>query len=165
MEMLFMRKMIGFLFAVCLAPGVFAQTTGVPVQSVTVTLTAAQVQSLLTTPVTLVAAQGPGTYINAISAVLQYKFGTTPYTASGGGFAITIGPPANGDPVLTSSGAHGFITQTTNAMAIAAAVGQGDVQTNLANQPLMVGNNGNAPWTGGDGTVTITVFYIVLTLQ
>lgn len=79
-ERLRMRKVVGFLFAVCLAPGVFAQTPGGPVLTVTVTLSPAQVQQLRATPVTLVAAAGPGTYINPLSAVIEYKPGSTPYS-------------------------------------------------------------------------------------
>lgn len=51
-----------------------------PIQTVTVTLSAAQLKSLLASPAQLIAAPGVGKYIEVVDAALQYKSGTVPYT-------------------------------------------------------------------------------------
>lgn len=56
--------------------------------SSTVTLTAANIEALNTTPFSLVPAQGSGKVIFPVAAFAQYKFGTTPFTDATGNNAL-----------------------------------------------------------------------------
>ena len=162
-----MRKTIVVLVALCVAPELFAQNTGL-VQTTTVTLTSAQLQNLRANPITLVAAPGAGNYVNATSAILQYKAGGAAYGLPGGGnLSITIGAPANGNTTFVSTdlAATGFIDKLKNQVRVPRPVFVNDSESNLANQELRVSNDGDAEWISGDGTVTITVFYTIVALQ
>jgi hypothetical protein len=43
--------------------------------------------------------------------------------------------------------------------------GVGAAQATLENAPLLVQNDSETEWSSGNGTVTITVYYIVAPLQ
>ncbi len=153
-----MRKLFVVLMAVCLAPALFAQTT---VQSATVTLSAAQLQHLKATPAQLVAAPGSGKLLNMVSLVGQYKAGSTAYVlGNGGDFSASLGSAQLGIRL----NAAGFIDQTTNQVQFNSPSGLGS-QSSMENQPLMIFNSGAGEWTGGDGTVVVTVYYTVVDLQ
>src|SRR5207244_12745116 len=73
-----MRKAMIALFIVSLASGLSAQTSG-GMQTATVTLSAAQLQTLRESPVILIPAPGAGQAINVASATLQYNAGHERY--------------------------------------------------------------------------------------
>jgi len=160
-----MRKTIVLMIMVLVPAAVFAQTAG-PVQSVSITLSSTQIASLRGTPVTLIAAPGPGKVISPISLAAQYKVGTTPYAiTSGGNLNFSLGPLGNSEIAFEPVGGSGFIDQTTNQLNVRSGASIGDAQSKLENQDLRVTNDGSAEWAGGDGTVTITITYTVVTLQ
>lgn len=159
-----MRKLIITAFAFCLVPAIYAQTAG-PVATATVTLTSAQVRSLQGTPVQLIAAPGAGQALAPISAVFQYKAGSSPYTTPGGGHLMTyVGGPQN---LVTQVSAVGFIDQSTSQIFMSEGIGGigSSPQGSLENAAMMTTNDGSAEWTNGDGTVTITVYYTIVQLQ
>jgi hypothetical protein len=155
-----MRRTLVALLVLCFVHSVFGQTGG-PIQTATVTLSAVQLQHLKTSPVQLVAAPGAHNVINLISEVAQYKFATAAYMiGEGGDLDLQLGTNTIREPVR----ANGFLDQASNQIQTNGGYAGGD-QSGLENQPLMLANNGAGEWTGGDGTVTITVYYAVVTLQ
>src|SRR5689334_12942887 len=83
-----MRKIfIVAMATMLLTPALLAQSGGA-VQTAIVTLSSAQLLHLHATAVQLVPAPGAGNVIKPISFTLEYKFGTAPYTAPDGSFAI-----------------------------------------------------------------------------
>jgi hypothetical protein len=159
-----MRMKILVVIALAMAPMLFGQTGG-PVQTASVTLTSAQLQHLKGAPVQLVSAPGAGNVLNVVSASIQYKAGNTAYSIpSGGNIAVSLGAAA--DKRLIFTPARDFIDQTTDQLYMSPANGIGpSASATIANQDLRVSNDGNAEWTNGDGTVTITVYYTVVALQ
>ncbi len=156
-----MRKILAVLFAACLVPSLFAQGTGTPVQTATVTLSSAQLQHLGATPVQLVPAPGSGKLLNLVSIVAQYKFGSAAYAlANGGQFTTALGSASIG----INLAAAGFIDKTTNQIQFNGG-SAGGAQGAMENQPLMISNDGAGEWISGDGTVIVTVYYTVVDLQ
>ena len=99
-----MKKLAVLLIGMCLVPSLFAQAGGA-LQTATLTLTSAQVQSLRASPVTLIPAPGAGNCLNIVSVVLQYKAAATPYAVpSGGHFSLLIGSGAGASgPIAPAS--------------------------------------------------------------
>jgi len=144
-----------------LVPSTFGQASGA-VLNASVSLTPAQLQQLHSSPVQVVASPGPGQFINVLSFAVQYKAGSTPYTLPAGG-NFSIAPKfVNGSAVA----AVGLIDQSTNGIATSGEYPQATVsQSALENKPMSVQNDTGTEWNGGDGTVTITVYYTVVALQ
>jgi hypothetical protein len=159
-----MRKTLVALFVIGFVPGLFAQAAS-PVQIATVTLSSAQLRVLHGSPVQLIPAPGVGQVIAPISVVFQYKAGTTPYTVgSGARLAVYLGTPNN---VVTQVAASGFLDQAASQVFMMHGIGGIGVslQSTLENAPVVVRNDDPTEWANGDGTVTITTIYTVLTLQ
>ena len=160
-----MRKALVALFAFCLVPGLFAQGGG-PVQTATTTLSSTQLRALHGTQVQLIPAPGAGQLLAPISVVFQYKAGNAPYTIGGDGghVAVYVGTPNN---VVTEVAATGFLDQATSQVFMSEGIGGVGIspQATLENAPVTVRNDSAAEWTGGDGTVTITVYYTAVALQ
>ncbi len=164
-----MRKTLVLAFTFCVTSAAFGQTGGGgPIQMATVTLGSSQLQNLKGTPVSLVAAPGAGQLLNVISALAEYKFGTTPYAIPARGrLNLVLGNPANYEAPLDTSGMYGagLLDQTTKQIRFMPQASLGDSQGNFENQPLLAINDSPAEWTNGDGTVTITVYYTIVALQ
>jgi hypothetical protein len=157
-----MRNKLVLPLTLCLLPVLCAQVTG-QVQTTAVTLTSAQLQHAKSTPIQLVAAPGSGQMLNVLSAVAQYKAGSSPYAVASGRLGLFLGNPGN--VIVASAPAAGFLDQTTNQVRPMPESVTEDDQSSFENQPLMVTNDGSAEWANGDGTVTITVTYTVVALQ
>ena len=161
-----MRSAVVAVLALACVPWLSAQT-GSTIQTATITLTASQLQNLTSIPVQVVPAPGPGQAIVDMAQQFQYKFGTVAYTpasCSDGKFAIYAGsnPSAAGFRLNSA----GFLDQTTSQVASGTNTGTWSTPLSAAqNTPLMVANLGSADFAGGDGTVTITVYYTVVQLQ
>jgi hypothetical protein len=115
--------------------------------------------------VQLIAAPGAGQALAPISAVFQYRAGSVPYASPGGGhLAIYINTPQN---LVTQVSAAGFIDQSTSQIFMSEGIGGigSSPQGTLENASMVATNDGSSEWTNGDGTVTITVYYTVVTLQ
>jgi len=158
-----MRKAMIALFIVSLASGLSAQTSG-GMQTATVTLSAAQLQTLRESPVILIPAPGAGQAINVASATLQYNAGNERYAGGHSRFEITLGsydslnPICVFDSVLTSgfTDQDGDQTKTLQANPL-------DPSLDIQNLDLEIVNFG-PPLIDGNGTVTVSVNYIVAAL-
>lgn len=156
-----MRKALITLLVLCVVPVALAQAGGGTVQTVTVTLTSAQILTLYSSPVQVVPAPGAGQILNPISFTLQYKFGTTAYVVAQQDIHFT-GPAQNQYANLS---AVNFLDAPSSRVATVPATGQASADAaTYANQPIMVGLTASDA-TQGDGTVTITVCYTVVALQ
>jgi hypothetical protein len=147
------------LIAVALSAQIVAAETA------TITLTSAQLQSLRDTPVVLVPAPGPNSYINASSATLQYNYGTTNYPGGHGHLEITLGPYDSLTPIPVFDGVltAGFLDQDSDQQ-ITLEAGPLDASPQLENLDLEIVNFG-PPLTDGDGTLSISVSYTLVTRQ
>ena len=156
-----MRKLLVVLVVGCLAPALIAQGTDTTVQKAVVLLSSAQMQHLKATPVQLVPAPGDGKLLNLVSLVGQYKAGNSAYSlGDGGDFSSSLGSA----PLGIRLNAAGFIDRTANQVQFNSPSGLGS-QSSMENQPLMIFNSGAGEWTGGDGSVIVTVYYTVVDLQ
>ena len=159
-----MRKILVLMFALCLAPGLFAQSG--TLQTANVTLSSAQIKSLSTTPVQLVPAPGDGNTIVVYSLVSSLNFGTAPYTDAGGAvlyLRYDVGPAAAGTAcavlynVITASGSETGV-DVPNAVINPNPAPIAAVQ----NKPLVLVNAGSNDFAAGDGTVKLTITYQVV---
>src|SRR4051794_33017357 len=125
------KKFIMFLTAIFLTPALFAQSGGA-VQAAIVTLSSAQLLHLHGAAVQLVAAPGAGNVIKPISFTLEYKFGTAPYTAPDGSFAI--GTP--GFSAAVQQPGAGLIDQSSDQIAFLGGFGGAfGPRSSFENQP------------------------------
>ncbi len=154
-----------------------------PIRVATVTLTSAQIKALVETPVQLVGAAGANKVIHPWKMELSYHFATTAYIDNDG---TNFADPTTliGTQVLkqstgwvapsnsTSGGSvpDGFLLGTENSfcevtyVSVGPNSAPGPSAVNLANQALFFGNR-NFDYTNGDGTLTVTVYYTVVTLS
>lgn len=144
-----------------------AIAAGASVLTAKVPITSAQIKTFDSTTqavVELVPAPGPNKLINVLSVVIEYKFGTTPYTPPAGGqLTIFLGTFTNGN-VIASTNQAGFIDSGSNQVFIQNGGAGGAVANavDVVNQHVAVGNaNSAAAATLGDGTLIITVQYTV----
>lgn len=138
------------------------------VQSATVTLTAMQIKALNTTPITIIASPGVGKVIYPNQIIFQYKFGTTPYDATGVTFELGWAPSADNNNQSVAMAGLSFIDQSVNMLGTAngfagnSSAGNSDPQSLGVNKAFVI-DTPTAP-TLGDGTLTVTVYYTVVTL-
>jgi hypothetical protein len=128
--------------------------------SATVTLTSAQILALFTTPVQLVAAPGPGLAIVPTFALLNYIAGSAAYSNN----LLNIG---YGSPSTVVAFGGGFTNQlvspTNNATFRASSLNTGN-SSGIINLPLQIQTPVSNP-TGGNGTMSVTLWYYVLPLS
>jgi len=126
-------------------------------QTVTVSLTAAQIIAMGTTPVSLIAAPGAGKCI--IVDNISFKMVTTATAFTGGGAVEFRYTDASGTKVTADVAAAvitaGAGTSFTNVRGIEAAL------TGTANAAIVV-RNATAVFAAGTGTATITIEYHVV---
>ena len=119
--------------------------------SVKISLSAADILNLNSTPVSLCAAKGAGTIIVPIAVIADYAYGTTGYSSSILQFSV------NGNIVSRDIS---IISSTSNSIHSLVSA-PGAEQTVADNQPIMITANTNP--TGGDGTMDVTLLYEVVT--
>lgn len=129
------------------------------------TLTQTQLETMLAHPPTVVPPQGTNFMLHPVFATLQYMPNSVDYTL-GDVTQFFIGPA--GSPTVNNvlqpisatlmdgSGGPGDVI----AVSPAANVAQGQ-EPIFANTALVITHNGTGELTGGDGTATVTVYYVV----
>lgn len=124
-----------------------------------VLVTAAELKDLVANPKTIIPAPGVGKAIWPVSAYSDYKFGTVAYTGAGGGMFLEIGV---GNAINTGGIDDNllidFLTSRRRNEVLVSAVLAGD------SGALQLANY-TSDLTLGDGTLTITVLYQIITLS
>ena len=118
-----------------------------------VTLTAAQVQALVTTPITVVAAGGSGTVISVLSATAFIDYNSVAYTG-GADLLLEYGTATvvTFDGILALTADTVMVASQTGSVAVAAA----------ENDPIVVTSD-DVP-ADGNSPVTIYVVYTLIYL-
>lgn len=156
---------------------------GAGFQIASITLSSAQIKTLNSSVGVDIVAGQHGKMLVPVLALLQMKVGNTPYTItdpSSDFLAIGYGPPDTvGDQTFgaqTDSGVGALLTATQNNIQVLGfnalqsstttpIASVADRQTTLSGAPLTIWfSDANSP-TDGDGTLVVTVFYAVVTLQ
>lgn len=137
------------------------------VQSATVTLDSADIVSLHTTPVTLVAAQGNGTTIVPLSFVFNLTYGGTAYSVSGALEAF-IGANSAATNVVQCAYISGYLNSSQDAIYrqpydASSGAYTGSSIAMMTNNPLLLFAQGANPTTG-NSTLKITITYTVVNL-
>jgi hypothetical protein len=126
---------------------------GGALQTAAVSLTAAQINS--NTPIEIISAPGAGKIIVPVITVYSSVFGTTRYSGGPGGiyWNFTLGDLADG-------GDSSVMTQGASVTNISTGAYNG-VASAVANNAAV---SYCSSYAGGDGTLNLTVFYVVATL-
>lgn len=140
------------------------QSANVSTQVATVSLSSAQLDSLHNSPVQLIPAPGAAQVIVPLAAVVAYKPGSAAYSVDNGSHLVIYeGALSN---AIGQISAVGLADQPGSQVYMALGLnGVGGAQGTLENAPLMVKNDSSVEWSAGNGTATITVYYIVAPLQ
>jgi hypothetical protein len=135
------------------------------VQQTTMALTSAQIKALHGTPITVVVAQGAGTFVQFVESACEFTFVSTQYLLGGrvsfqlNGIDVSMGIS---QAVIDSLVA----TQPLNTMGLT-ATGAAPAVANLGNAAinaaLLFTNASVTEYTTGDGTLSCSVSYRVLT--
>jgi hypothetical protein len=126
------------------------------VKQVKVSLSSAQILTLGSVPVTLVAAQGAGKVIIPVSVVMNYNFVTSAYSTVTNLFITSSSSPTS----ITRSGVLAFVS---DACTFDAPINSGASNALTGNEALTITTTGGNP-TGGDSTLDVYVSYIVITI-
>jgi hypothetical protein len=128
--------------------------SGPVVKQATVAVSTSQIENLHSAPVQLLPAPGAGKMIVVLSSVIEYVHGSTPFTVDG---TATLAIPFGG---LTAN-QTGFLDQSSNQVYVVAAGGNGNF-TAQVNQPVNLSNGSAAEASAGDGSLSVTVTYMVV---
>jgi hypothetical protein len=125
-------------------------------------ITAAQLLALKGADLQLVQAPGAGLALALEGVSVKINFGGTAYTLNAGNLKVFLGPSANALPVTADLSAiltQGATSDIIGSPAIAAGPA---TQAQTENQPLVLGNNGTAQFTLGNGTLDVVLMYSVV---
>jgi hypothetical protein len=133
------------------------------VQSVTVSLSSAQLLALNTSPVTIVAAPGAGSYILVLVTSYELIYGSSPYSLAGDPPGLAYG----GNAIYPADQGWNVSSFTGSSSSVAFVAGPGSIgfvpTSDVSNQPVkLVADIGNP--TGGNSTGKVTVLYTTVTL-
>ncbi len=124
----------------------------------TVTIPTAEVLTLSTTPVEIVAAQGAGTAIEVISAVVKLDFNSAAYTTQNEIRLITTGATVQHCDVEILDAT----VTTTRKLVVIEATGTTDTQI-IENAALLVKSYAGDPFVG-DSDIQVWVYYRILSV-
>jgi|SRR5579872_2236318 len=137
-------------------------TVPLPVYKAVLDLSSAQILSMYTTPVFMIAAPGAHKVVIVIDGTLEYNFGGTAY-ASGGEPVLQYGSTGSGGattfPVFFNSG--GIASTNTFATTQAMPFSPLTLPSDMVNMPIYA-TNLTANFTTGNGTMRLAVTYIIV---
>jgi len=143
----------------------FTLDEGVP-RSVAVSMTAAEIKALATTPIELVAAPGAGKVIQFMGAELKLVAGSEVLAESGDNLGIKF-TDASGVQVSATIESTGFIDQAANTYTTGIAANDAIVAATAAENQALVLDNLGSNFTGNasnDATLEVSVVYRVVEL-
>lgn len=132
--------------------------TAVSGQVTQVALTAAQITTLHSAPVSLVAAPGAGKAILVHGTTVQFKYGTTQFTGGGAVNPVYHGATTN---LLSGSVAAATIQAAASATVSCGAEAAALALSSNTGVDLYAGT---ADFAAGDSTAIVTIWYDVITL-
>jgi hypothetical protein len=127
-----------------------------PVTELTGSLTAAQINALDTTPITLLAAAGANKYYVIENTSFHYKAGTTGFTTAGNLRLKYVTANRNIFTTLNTS----TLTGTTDRVYIGVPAAL-DLENTIINDSISV--DCSAAISGGDGTINYSIKYRIVT--
>src|SRR6266404_430733 len=128
---------------------------------ITVNLSCAQILALDVTPVLIVPAPGAGNFIRVLNIIEDLTFGTTPYSDVSSSAGLYYGD-ANG---FTVDGVRlSILSEQSSSKVVLNTVENNPImqgpKDSFVNQPITASAIGGAP-TGGDGTIKVTIDYVI----
>jgi hypothetical protein len=133
-------------------------------QVAVVTVTSAEILSLHSAPITVVAGQGANTMVNVFDLVVEFVPVSTPYTVAGGS-TLQFQYSTNGDNVAVPVAGTGLLDQTTKHLSTTDIdTVAGLTSSSVSNASIDLTTSADANFTLGNGTLTITIYYTVLTI-
>jgi hypothetical protein len=141
------------------------KTPGGGIQSATVTLSSAQLLALNSSPVTIVAAPGAGKIIAPVALCMRNSGGTAYDDSASSNSTGLYYNAYTGAAAVDDSGISSLATQAVgSAQAVSTSLQQNIYPlADIADQPIVayspVGN-----MTTGNGTITVTMYYLTITL-
>ena len=139
-----------------------------PTNEVTGTLSAAQINALDTTDVTLLSAPGANKYYVIESCAFHYKSGGTGFTINNTDLVIVYGTSGVGIlfPIpyanLQSTTSDVFISIPA-FVTTAGYVQTGDLSTGIINDSIVIKMPGGGTISGGNGTINFSIKYRIVT--
>lgn len=136
------------------------------VQFAEVSMTAAEIKALATTPIEMVAAQGAGTVVVFMGAQFKLVYGSEVFTESGDNLGIKY-TDASGVQVSDTIECTGFIDQSANTYTSAVPIKDAIVAaTGAENQALVLDNLGNnfGGNASNDSTLEVSIQYRVISI-
>jgi hypothetical protein len=135
---------------------------------ISITVSSSDLENCSTTfPVTLLPAPGSGLMYNILSVDWVYNFVTTAYTGYGGNFWVASGATNNAHNSAWAEVGAGILGNTSSHRTIdSGSFGAPSVpDTSLSyfqNQSILLGTDASTgDISGGDGTLTVTLTYVL----
>lgn len=138
--------------------GQISETGGPELLFTDVVLSTGELLALYTTPKSLVAAQGAGTVVEFVSALLNYDYNSIVYTIGTAGDLQVKYTDGSGAEASSTRACTGFIDQGTDQLSLIEKVGGTVVP--VANAALVL-TCATANPTAGDSPINIRVTYKV----
>lgn len=133
------------------------------IQTAIVTVTAAQLNALDATPITIVAAPGAGLVIEPLWCVFNYVHGSAAFTVGSSALVLC---PAGSVGVYDWSyfvPSAGFIDQTSNQIFLAFSDPSSNFPSSaILNTGLVLGNTGGNTSGGSGSSLVITLLYNII---
>lgn len=129
-------------------------------QSLTVTLSAAQINALHATPITLVAAPGAAAMVDVTNILYEFKYGSAAFATSTGDLGLYWG--SGGQQIGLGNLSHTLLKGTANllvadlpALPQTTLNGTGLTPSSALNQPVVIQNPAATEYTVGTGCILI----------
>ena len=126
----------------------------------TVTVSSAQLLTLGSVPVTIVAAPGANKYINPISIVVSYNYGTVAYVFAGTESPTFFVGSSNAFYQISTSAINGAADFNRKLFEFSSGVTGVPITTNTA-LTLGTADNGDPTAATGDGDLDVVVYYTI----
>lgn len=138
-------------------------------QTVTVTLSAAQIKNAGASPVSLIPTPGTNKYIYPIAIFASYIFGTVPYTNANGNAEVINYSGQHQDVIFPSIVPFLLSAQSAAEPWVIGAFITGTPFTDVLSECVdkafvFTIDSGAAEFAAGDGTLTFTILYYVVSV-
>ena len=125
-------------------------------QTATIAVTSAEMLAINTTPKTLIAAQGAGTFISVNTIIMKHTYVSTTYNTD---VVVFAKYDSTGKPDASS----GLVISSTATALVKGGSFSGPTTEDIANKAIILTTNTADPETG-DGTFEIVLEYSVITI-